>query len=168
MKENKNDVICIIGMHRSGTSMVAQLLNVCGLDLGPSEQLMEPNESNPLGYFENENFSYKIDATLITHYGGSWDNPPLFKRGWEYDPSLEQIVHEAKSLLKTFSKSSQWGWKDPRATILLPFWKLLIPDLRFVICVRSPLDVSKSLAKRDKIPIQKRGSPLESVYASGN
>ncbi len=33
----KNDVICIIGMHRSGTSMVARLLNLCGLDLGPAE-----------------------------------------------------------------------------------------------------------------------------------
>jgi len=154
-EEKKNDVICIIGMHRSGTSMVARLLNLCGLDLGPPEQFMPPNESNPLGYFENENFTYKIDDALLAHFGGSWDNPPLFKEDWEYNPSIEQIVLDAKSLLQTFSNSSQWGWKDPRATILLPFWKSLIPNLRFVICVRSPLEVSKSLAKRDKISIQK-------------
>ncbi|MGH7801319.1 MAG: hypothetical protein ACREOW_11955 [Thermodesulfobacteriota bacterium] len=116
--EKKNNVICIIGMHRGGTSMVARLLNLCGLDLGPSEQIMPPNEANPLGYFENVNFSYKIDDALLAHFGGSWDNPPLFKEGWEYDPSLEQIVNEAKSLLQTFSNNSQWGWKDPRATIL--------------------------------------------------
>jgi len=58
MEEKKNNVICIIGMHRSGTSMIARVLNLCRLDLGPSEQLMKPYEvDNPLGYFENENFS---------------------------------------------------------------------------------------------------------------
>ncbi len=57
MNEKKNDVICIIGMHRSGTSMIARLLNLCGLDLGPPEQLVVPNEFNPPGYFENKNFS---------------------------------------------------------------------------------------------------------------
>lgn len=155
MEEKKNSVICIIGMHRSGTSMIAQLLNMCELDLGPSDQLLPANESNLFGYFENEKFTYKIDETLLAHFGGSWDNPPLFKEGWELDSSLEQLYKEAKFLIQTFSKSSNWGWKDPRATILLPFWKSLIPNLRFVICVRSPLEVAKSLYRRDRFPIHK-------------
>ncbi len=159
----KNNVICIIGMHRSGTSMVARLLNLCGLDLGPSNQLMPPHDGNPLGYFENMDFSYKIDDALLTHLGGSWDNPPNFKEDWEYDPSLEQIVEEAKGLIITFSKSPRWGWKDPRTTILLPFWKSLIPNLKFVICVRSPLEVAQSLAKRDKITIS-QGAYLWNYY----
>lgn len=49
MKRNTN-VICIIGMHRSGTSMIARLLNLCGLDLGSSDQWMDPHESNPFRY----------------------------------------------------------------------------------------------------------------------
>lgn len=154
MKENRKNVVCIIGMHRSGTSMIAQLLNLCGLDLGPSERFLPANEFNPSGYFENEGF-VNIDEALLTHLEGSWDNPPIFKEGWEYDPSFGQIVQETRSLLKTFSGSSQWGWKDPRTTVLLPFWKLLIPDLRFVICIRSPLEVAKSLARRDRMPFQK-------------
>ncbi len=155
MEEKNNEAVCIIGMHRSGTSMIARLLNLCGLDLGPPEQLMEPSETNPMGYFENVSFTYEIDDALLAHLGGSWDNPPLFKEGWEYDASLEQIVLKAKDQMKIFSNSPTWGWKDPRATILLPFWKLLIPDLRFVICVRSPLEIAKSLARRDKFSMQK-------------
>jgi glycosyltransferase involved in cell wall biosynthesis len=161
--ENGKEVICIIGMHRSGTSMVARLLNLCGLDLGPPDQLMPPYDGNPLGYFENMDFSYKIDDALLAHFGGSWDSPPNFKEDWEYDPSLERIVEEAKTLVKTFSKSPQWGWKDPRTTILLPFWKSLIPNLKFVICVRSPLEVAKSLARRDRIPTPK-GAYLWNFY----
>ncbi|MHC4267819.1 MAG: sulfotransferase [Planctomycetota bacterium] len=154
IEEKKSDVICVIGMHRSGTSMVTRLLNLCGLYLGPSEQFLLPNENNPMGYFENEGF-VQINNALLTHFGGSWYNPPLFKEDWKNDYSLEQIVQETRALLKTFSKSSQWGWKDPRATVLLPFWKSLIPQLRFVICVRSPLEVARSLFRHAGIPIQK-------------
>ena len=154
MNGEKNKPICIIGMHRSGTSMVTRLLSLCGLDLGPAEELLGPEESNPLGHFENRGF-HKINEALLKRLGGSWDNPPQFKKDWEYDSSLEPIVCEARSLLRTFSKTSLWGWKDPRTTVLLPFWKSLIPDLRFVICVRSPLEVANSLARRDRMPIQK-------------
>ena len=31
--------ICIAGMHRSGTSMITRLLNLCGLYLGPKTEL---------------------------------------------------------------------------------------------------------------------------------
>ena len=152
-KEKENDVICIIGMHRSGTSLVTRLLNLCGLDLGPSDQLMSGNETNPGGHFENLNFTYKINDSLLQHFEGAWDHPPNLREGWEYDSSIDQIVEEARELVRSFSKSKHWGWKDPRTTLLLPFWKSLVPNLRFVICVRSPLEVAKSLTKRDRIPI---------------
>lgn len=156
VKADKNsDVICIIGMHRSGTSMITRLLNLCGLDLGPYDQLLPPNEINSAGYFENEKFSYGINDSLLAHLGGSWDTPPIFKEGWEKDPSLEQLAGKARDLIQTFSNSSRWGWKDPRSTILLPFWKMLIPNLRFVICIRSPLEVVRSLDKRYSMPIQR-------------
>jgi len=47
------------------------------------EQFLEPNEYNPLGYFENETISYQINEALLNHFGGSWDNPPLLEDGWE-------------------------------------------------------------------------------------
>ncbi|MFQ5544281.1 MAG: sulfotransferase, partial [Nitrospiria bacterium] len=153
--EGESDVICIIGMHRSGTSMVARLLNLCGLDIGPPEHFLEPNESNPLGYFENKDFTYKIDDALLNFLGGSWDNPPPFNKGWKQAASLAPIFEEARKLIKSFSTSQRWGWKDPRATILLPFWKSLIPNLRFVICIRSPVEVAKSLLQRDKMHIDR-------------
>ncbi|MGH9986827.1 MAG: sulfotransferase, partial [Nitrososphaeraceae archaeon] len=150
----KSNVICIIGMHRSGTSMIARLLNLYGLDLGPEEKLLGPNASNALGHFEHTDF-LKIDDELLEHFGGSWDNPPDLEPGWQHDSSLEKFVHEAKSLVSTFSESNTWGWKEPRTTILLPFWGSLLPNLRFVICLRSPVEVARSLVGRDGISIEK-------------
>ena len=37
----------------------------------------------------------------------------------------------------------------------LPFWKQILPAVRYVICVRSPVEVAASLEKRDGIPIGK-------------
>jgi|SRR5579863_6932872 len=148
------EVICVIGMHRSGTSLTTRVLNLCGLDLGPSDQLMGPHESNPEGHWENLAF-FSINESLLSRFGGSWDNPPLLKKGWEADPDLKSIVQDAKRHVNGFSARAPWGWKDPRSTILLPFWRSLIPNLRFVICVRNPLEVARSLARRDQMPIQK-------------
>ncbi len=40
-------------------------------------------------------------------------------------------------------------WKDPRMTLLLPFWKPLLPSTRYILCLRNPLNVAASLARRD-------------------
>jgi len=55
---------------------------------------------------------------------------------------------EAAKLIQRFSVHEPWGWKDPRNSLTLPFWKLLIPDLKVVICLRNPLEVAQSLNKR--------------------
>jgi GT2 family glycosyltransferase len=149
-------------MHRSGTSMIAHLLNICGLDLGPPERLLAPQGDNPLGFFENAEF-LRINDALLAHFGGSWRNPPVLADGWEQDFSLAPLFQEARNLVDSFSQSPRWGWKDPRTTILIPFWKSLIPDLRFVICVRNPLEVAQSLGNRDGFSIEE-GSNLWDFY----
>jgi len=154
MSKFKTDVICVVGMHRSGTSMVAQLLHQCGLYLGREDQLLGANSGNQDGHFEHLGF-FTINEALLRHFGGSWDFPPELEPGWEAHASLAELRGSARSLLGTFSGNSPWGWKEPRTTLLLPFWRSMIPHLRFVICVRSPLEVAKSLAKRNKIPIER-------------
>jgi hypothetical protein len=148
-----NDVICIIGMHRSGTSMIARALNLCGLNLGKDDQLLGPSDSNPLGHFEHSSF-LRINESLLAHFGASWLNPPELQQGWETDASLSDLTTEARQLVGTFNDSPVWGWKEPRTTLFLPFWKSIMPGLRFVICLRSPLDVARSLEKRNAIPIR--------------
>jgi hypothetical protein len=143
-----NQPICIIGMHRSGTSMVARLLNLCGLNLGPEDQLLGASPDNAMGHFEHNGF-LEIDDAILQHFDGSWDNPPLLNAGWENDASLRDLFAHAKALIDSFKNSAPWGWKDPRATLLLPFWEKLLPGLRSVICIRNPLDVARSLGKRD-------------------
>ncbi len=132
--------------------MVANLLQLCGLSLGPHERLLGPTASNQKGHFEHTGF-HEFNEALLKHLGGSWDNPPDLKPGWERAPTLDTLIREGQSLLETFAECSHWGWKEPRTTILLPFWQRLIPNLRVVICLRSPLEVARSVNKRDGLSI---------------
>src|SRR5258706_8380174 len=70
------DIICVLGMHRSGTSLLARILNLLGVDLGPAEVLTtEPIAHNPKGYWEHHEITAISDA-ILKRYGGSWDEPP--------------------------------------------------------------------------------------------
>ena len=133
--------------------MVSRLLNLCGLDLGRPHELTNANKNNPIGYFENKAFN-QINRALLSHLGKSWHNPPAIGAGWEVDPALASLVEEGRRVIGGFAGSRHWGWKDPKTTVLLPFWQRLLPDMRYVVCLRNPLEVADSLAKKNGFPIE--------------
>ena len=133
--------------------MIARLLSLAGLYLGPDDRMFGPNDGNPDGHFEHIGF-LQLDEGLLSHFGGSWERPPRLNPGWQNDVALTKFVSEAKALVDSFPVDSPWGWKEPRTTLLLEFWKSLIPNLRFVICVRNPIDVAGSLANRNGMAIE--------------
>ncbi len=140
-------VVCILGMHRSGTSMIARLLNLSGVYLGEEQDLVPAAEDNPEGFWEHIKFQ-ALNEDLLASFGGGWDSPPQLEPGWETDPRLTDIRKRAKSLINEFSQNKIWGWKDPRSSLTLPFWKMLIPDLKVVVCLRNPYEVYHSLTRR--------------------
>ncbi|MEP6818525.1 MAG: sulfotransferase [bacterium] len=145
-RDNPTAVTCITGMHRSGTSLVARLLHECGMALGPERELKKPAADNLDGYFENRKF-VRLNENIITQFGGRWNHPPSFPPGWELTPEASQFLEPAKNLVSQF-RHDNWGWKDPRTSLTLPFWRRLIPDLKVVVCIRNPIEVSRSLFLR--------------------
>ena len=144
--KNINPPICIAGMHRSGTSMVARLLQACGLFLGPEKEL-EGDSNNGEQHWENVKV-VALNDEILNRLGGSWHHPPEFRAGWERTVEITPLIPSAKKLIKRLGVRQPWGWKDPRNSLTLPFWRQLIPDLRVVICVRNPLEVAHSLRVR--------------------
>lgn len=143
--------LCITGMHRSGTSMVARVLDAVGLWLGPPERLMQSGPDNPEGFFENLDLVHFSDE-FLDRFGGGWDTPPDFPDGWEQSELARELGTQAYSLLQSIANTAQthpgWGWKDPRCSLMLPFWRTLIGDLKIIACVRHPVAVARSLHKR--------------------
>jgi GT2 family glycosyltransferase/glycosyltransferase involved in cell wall biosynthesis len=139
--------ICIAGAHRSGTSMLTRLLHACGLYLGPKHELMPAQADNPDGFWEHLGF-VALNDELLNQLGGAWDLPPKSDENFS-DPRLDPLRMKAQLLIERFDSAKLWGWKDPRNSLVLPFWQQLLPELKTIIIVRNPLEVAHSMRERN-------------------
>ncbi len=131
------------------------VLHRLGVHVGREENLMQPTKDNPEGYWENVRIM-ELHDQLLARFGGSWHEPPELEPGWERSPIVTDLIRQARDLISDeFGGHPLWGWKDPRTCIVLPFWQQLISDMKYVICVRNPLDVAASLQARDGFPLSK-------------
>ncbi len=127
--------------------MVAHLLHDCGLDLGPKEKWDTLAYSNPDGFWEHVDF-LNINDEILARFDGGWDFPPSLPENWHRSEKLQNLRDRAQNLIAQFVDKQFWGWKDPRNSLTLPFWKDIVPDLKVIHCVRSPIEVRKSLRSR--------------------
>jgi hypothetical protein len=142
-------VVCTLGMHRSGTSVVSRIVNLLGVDLGPERIVSVSGVDNPRGYWEHSSMRVLNDEILGT-FGGEWHVPPYFPPAWIRDPRLDDVrVRAGEFLTQTFAAQPVWGWKDPRSCLTLPFWQDLVGEMRYVICVRNPCAIAESLLRRN-------------------
>jgi len=153
---SKNKIVCVLGMHRSGTSMLMRLLNICGVYVGENDECsIEPTESNAMGHWENKEI-LEINEKILKLLGGSWDNPPVFSKGWEASPKMKNLRKRATDYIASMnSRSKVWGFKDPRTCLTIEFWRKIIPDMLYIIPLRDSFEVALSLKKRDGSSIEK-------------
>jgi hypothetical protein len=152
-------IICLLGMHRSGTSVAARFAELAGVHLGGPERLMPPGPDNPAGYFEHRGIK-ELDDELLAALGGSWDRPPVLPAGWEHDARLDHfraradaIMHDLCTLPPSVDTGTATvGWKDPRLCLLLPFWRTVRTIDHSIHVIRDPLEVIASLGQRNNIP----------------
>src|SRR5687767_11407458 len=97
--------ICVAGMHRSGTSLVTHLLQMCGMYLGDERDLVPAATANPDGYWEHRRF-VEINQELLTILGGDWDRPASIPEPssteWVENAGLARVRKEADELRASF------------------------------------------------------------------
>src|SRR5262249_43482650 len=127
--------------------MFTRLLHRCGLELGSESDLMPPQADNPEGFWEHLRF-VALNDELLAALGGAWDLPPKPDEGFT-GPELNPFRLKARFRIEGYAPANVWGWKDPRTSLTLPFWKDLLPGLRTLIVVRNPLEVAHSMRERN-------------------
>jgi hypothetical protein len=147
--------IVVLGMHRGGTSLVGDLIHRWGAYAGNESKLLLADENNQQGYWEYVPL-INFNDNLLNSVGSTWLVPPgteaeetLRARASEaaYKHPAEQLVQEMRA------GGKPWFWKDPRLTVLLPFWKRIWSDAVYAISVRHPLEIAMSVRKRDHVPL---------------
>jgi hypothetical protein len=132
-------VIAILGMHRSGTSLLAGTLQECGLDLGDVNTVAPANE-------KGNRESWLLTALhedLLRAAGGGWDRPPGRPVAWG---PLHRSIRDL--YVATFAGSPIWGFKDPRSLFCMDGWLEALPGLEAVGVFRHPVEVMRSLVHR--------------------
>jgi hypothetical protein len=138
-REALPEVVCIVGMHRSGTSCLAGCLEEAGLELG---DVVTEAPHNLKG--NRESLTIRgLHEELLQESGGSWDRPPVRVR-W-------QARHRAQrdEIIASHRGRPIWGFKDPRTLLTIDGWLEALPGMRLVGSYRHPLAVGRSLARRD-------------------
>ena len=137
-------VIIMTGMHRSGTSLTASLLQSAGVQIG--DRLMGGDTGNDKGHFE--------DLDFVEFHQNVLQSQGISVAGWTEQQQIEvqpQYWATAKNLISARQEYGVWGWKDPRTTLFLKFWSQLLPDAKYIFCYRSPWEVIDSLFRRGDV-----------------
>jgi hypothetical protein len=147
-----NAGVVVLGMHRSGTSLIAEMVHRWGA-YGRAEDCLPPDQWNARGYWELAPL-VEFNSWLLAEVGASWNFPP----GRKGDIQLARLAQAgsyrdtAMDLLSSMQQAGgSWYWKDPRLALLLPFWQKIWGDVRYVICVRDPAEICASLRERDQL-----------------
>jgi len=147
--------VIIIGMHRSGTSLLTRVLQQNGFFMGR-------------GASRNEEaaFTNAVNAWIFRQASATWDRPEPMDdlladaelRPWLVDYMAGVIRGPASLRFLGLRRGlhggglpgqhAPWGWKDPRNTWTLPLWLELFPEARVLHIARHGVDVAESLRSR--------------------
>ena len=136
--------IIVLGVERSGTSLVAEMIHRWGAYPGDPEKLHEADEHAPRGYWEYlPLWEFLAELGEFSPGASWWDSD--FQKRVEDKASDPKYRRKALELIrKMHADSRPWFWKDPALCHFLPFWKQLWCDPLYVITVRHPLDTAVS------------------------
>lgn len=152
-----NQIFVVVGMHRSGTSLVTQCLNGMGLEL--TENLIPPSIDNPLGFFEDAEIvriNTLIEKALEIEHMSLSSILPL-PEGWVESEKIKGLIADLKKYLLFLQKAGKgFVIKDPRVCRLLPLYISLMEEIGlkpvFFFVYRTPQSVVRSKTQRDLLP----------------
>jgi len=156
-------VIVVLGMHRSGTSLLAQILGRLGVRLGENV-LTRTEEDNKYGYWEHR-FIARTQDFLLAELGRMWHEPrgllPL-PPGWLEAAATRRAMADLQDILDAELRAAgghAWGFKDPRTIRLLPMWQRIFAARNltptYILALRAPHSVAASLMARNRMAAER-------------
>lgn len=154
--QTANGPIIVIGMHRSGTSMLSRMLRGMGVFMGWRRQ-----ES------EEALFFLRVNEWLLDYASSTWMSPAHMSDVTDNEEIRSLVTERVEMIMASFRILSYmgpekflrygnvknlpvpFGWKDPRNTFTLPLWLDIFPNARIIHVCRHGIDVASSLRERE-------------------
>jgi hypothetical protein len=143
--------LLVLGMSRSGTSLLAHVLHALGATL--PQDLMGAYHGNPLGHFEPWEL-VGLNNQILESLDRRWDDPrPIPARWFRSRPAYQFLQRTISQLRKSYGDAPLLVIKDPRLCRLMPLYldALDVLDIEplVILQVRPVAEVVQSLADRD-------------------
>ena len=150
----RKSALVVLGMHRSGTSAIARVLNLCGAFL-PAKVKPPKIGVNPKGFWEPEAV-LDLDVRLLRQLGGDWCHVDFALPG--SGALVDEFLADAGALLASeYEDHALIAIKDPRICVLAPLWHRALEAAGYrplyVVPIRNPLEVAQSLHARGDMSI---------------
>jgi hypothetical protein len=145
--------IVVLGMHRSGTSCVGELLAAMGAYFGPSEMGTSGNAENPHGLFERRDLRW-LCHFILQQARAEWWATSRFSRDRLPVEAGARIAEMLAPILADLDVHEPWFVKEPRLCILLPMLRAQLGPVVAVCVWRDPFEVAQSLRTRDAMPLE--------------
>lgn len=150
--------VIVIGSHRSGTTMLVEMLEALGMFAGKRQDA-----------YGEALFFLRFNQWLMLRGGATWDHPEPMRELFTSEHAADaRAVAEACAQARIRSPHTlsylglsrfvrerrldrlrfSWGWKDPRNTFTMPLWRECFPDAKVVHVMRHGVDVADSLTRR--------------------
>ncbi len=150
----RDDPVLLLGMHRSGTTLLAKMLAELGMHLGRNLEMHHES-------------IFILDANdwLLQRAHGAWDDPRPLRYVLEREETIAVLARELERRVKSLAflrryvgpgrvrafmsnEPLLWGWKDPRTTATWPLWLSVFPRAKAITVHRNGIDVAASLWRR--------------------
>lgn len=155
MSNQTPDIVMVLGMHRSGTSMLTEALHHLGLGVADGQLAPEP-AVNHRGFWEDGTI-VDINEQILGSLDSHWCSIAPLPGNWPRTEALQNLQDSAEQHLRhTYSGRLPAVIKDPRMCRLLPFWQPLMERCQWrtacVLMLRHPAAVAASLQRRNGLP----------------
>lgn len=160
IEAKRKTIVVVLGMYRSGVGIVARGLQVLGVKTGNQSLSLVSNDSNKELFEDADINAINIDLYKSLGQGRDWHTLGMIRK--------EDLFHEKHAALRLraieilrsrLQIADCLGIGDSRMCHTLPFWQSIFEylqlDISYVIAIRNPLSVAKSLERRNNLAPEK-------------
>src|SRR5262245_61853891 len=128
-------IFVVLGMHKSGTTLVSQILHDSGINMGEDfDAKVSYDEGNK--YERETALALNLDILKVGNYRIiDLPNPDELQLTPQQRLCMREIIQNCNS------RYTDWGFKDPRTTLVYPLWVSELPEHKLIAIYRTPEEI---------------------------
>lgn len=149
-------IYVVLGMHKSGTTLISQILHASGINMGEFNSALDYDRNNKYERHATQELNREILHGLLIppldYLLRRPFRPPVDQAGYRRNKDSVAIIRQralqrklnnlsvpdkmSRLITDLQNKHRDWGFKDPRTCLTYDLWRKALPDHRIIIVYR--------------------------------